>query len=66
MTGTVNWFDEKKGFGFIKPEDGSGDIFVHWSSIQSDGYKKLSDNDNVTFDIESSPKGRTAVNVVKS
>lgn len=65
MTGTVKWFDSTKGFGFITPEDGSKDVFVHYKSIVGEGYKKLVDNDAVTFDVEESPKGLTAVNVVR-
>lgn len=62
--GTVKWFNEAKGYGFITAEDGK-DIFVHYSSIQGNGFKSLAEGDKVTFDIESSPKGPKAVNVVK-
>lgn len=62
--GTVKWFNEAKGYGFITAEDGK-DIFVHYSSIQGNGFKSLVEGDRVTFDIESSPKGPKAVNVVK-
>jgi CspA family cold shock protein len=63
--GTVKWFNESKGFGFITSEDGS-DVFVHYSSIQSNGYKSLAEGDTVSFDTENGPKGPKAINVVKS
>ena len=61
--GTVKWFNESKGFGFITSQDGS-DVFVHFSSIQSNGFKTLDEGESVGFDIEESPKGPRAVNVV--
>ena len=62
--GTVKWFNESKGFGFITSEDGS-DVFVHYSSIQGNGFKSLAEGDSVSFDTENSPKGPKAVDVVK-
>jgi CspA family cold shock protein len=62
--GTVKWFNESKGFGFITSEDGS-DVFVHYSSIQSNGFKSLAEGDRVSFDTEKGPKGPKAINVVK-
>ncbi|KPJ95138.1 MAG: cold-shock protein [Gammaproteobacteria bacterium SG8_11] len=63
-TGTVKWFNESKGYGFITPDDGSKDIFVHFSAIQTDGFKKLTEGQAVSFEIEQSPKGVQATNVV--
>ena len=65
MKGKVKWFNESKGFGFATPEDGSRDIFVHYSTIQGDGFKTLAENDSIEFDIEESTKGPRAVNVRK-
>ena len=62
-TGTVKWFNESKGYGFITPDDGSKDIFVHFSAIQVDGFKKLIEGQAVSFEIEQSPKGVQATNV---
>jgi CspA family cold shock protein len=62
--GTVKWFSDKKGYGFIEQEDGP-DIFVHYSSIKSDGFKTLSEGDRVTFDVEESDRGPVAKNVSK-
>ena len=63
-TGTVKWFNESKGYGFITPDDGSKDIFVHFSAIKVDGFKKLTEGQAVTFEIEQSPKGVQATNVM--
>ena len=62
--GTVKWFNNSKGYGFITPESGN-DVFVHHSAIQGDGYKSLDEGQSVEFDIEQGPKGEQAVNVVK-
>ncbi len=60
--GTVKWFNERKGFGFIEQEDGS-DVFVHHSAINADGFKSLNEGDRVSFDIEQGQKGPAAANV---
>ena len=65
MDGKVKWFDEAKGYGFITPNDGSKDVFVHFSAIQSEGYKALKEGDGVSFEVTKGPKGPQAVNVVK-
>jgi CspA family cold shock protein len=62
--GTVKWFNDSKGFGFITAED-SSDVFVHHTSIQGSGFKSLSEGDKVSFDTEQGPKGPKAINVVK-
>ena len=61
-TGIVKWFNNKKGFGFIQQEEGP-DLFVHYSSIQTDGFKTLNEGDQVSFEVESSDRGPKAVNV---
>lgn len=63
-TGTVKWFNDSKGYGFITPDDGSKDIFVHFSAIKTDGFKKLTEGQAVSFEIEQSPKGVQATNVM--
>ncbi len=64
-TGTVKWFNEKKGFGFIT-EDGGNDVFVHYSAIKGDGFKTLVEGDKVTFEVTNGPKGPQASNVMKA
>jgi CspA family cold shock protein len=62
-TGTVKWFNESKGFGFITPSDGSKDVFVHFSAIASSGFRTLTEGQTVTYEVENGPKGPQAVNV---
>jgi cold shock protein len=63
IKGTVKWFNESKGFGFITPDDGSKDVFVHFGAIQSQGFKTLAEGQRVQFSVESGPKGPSAANV---
>ncbi len=63
-TGSVKWFNEAKGFGFISQDDGGKDVFVHFSAIQGSGFKTLAEGQKVSFDIQDGPKGPQAANVV--
>lgn len=62
-TGTVKWFNESKGFGFVSPEDGGQDLFVHFSAIQGSGFKTLTEGQRVKYDVTQGPKGAQATNV---
>ena len=62
-TGTVKWFNESKGFGFIAPSDGSADVFVHFSAIEGSGFKTLAEGQQVSFETETGPKGPQATKV---
>jgi CspA family cold shock protein len=62
-TGTVKWFNESKGYGFISPSDGSADVFVHFSAIEGSGFKSLAEGQSVTFEVEKGPKGPQATQV---
>ena len=63
QTGTVKWFNSAKGYGFITPDDGSKDVFVHYSAIDGQGYKQLQEGDKVQFEVERTPKGPAATRV---
>ena len=60
VTGTVKWFNESKGFGFITPEDGGDDLFAHFSEIQGSGFKSLQEGQKVSFEVKMGPKGKQA------
>jgi CspA family cold shock protein len=63
-TGTVKWFNDVKGYGFIAPDEGGKDVFVHYSGIAGDGFKKLSEGERVEFEVREGTKGPEAINVV--
>lgn len=65
VTGTVKWFNDAKGYGFIARDGGGGDVFVHYSAITGNGFKSLAEGQRVEFTIQQGPKGMTAVNVTK-
>jgi CspA family cold shock protein len=62
-TGTVKWFNDSKGFGFISPADGSADVFVHFSAVQGDGFRSLAEGQSVNYEVEDGPKGPQATQV---
>lgn len=63
MKGKVKWFNDQKGYGFITPEDGSQDLFVHYTAIQTEGFRTLSENQDVEFEVNNTDKGPKAANV---
>jgi cold shock protein len=65
-TGTVKWFNDAKGFGFITPDDGSKDVFVHHSAVQGSGFKSLTEGQKVTYTLQQGPKGPSAANVASA
>lgn len=65
-TGTVKWFNDAKGFGFITPDEGGDDLFAHFSAITGSGYKSLKENDRVSFEVTEGPKGKQASNIQKA
>ena len=62
-TGTVKWFNDAKGFGFITPDEGGEDLFAHFSSVQTQGFKTLKEGQRVSFDVTTGPKGKQAANI---
>ncbi|MBQ0754142.1 MAG: cold-shock protein [Gammaproteobacteria bacterium] len=64
-TGTVKWFNESKGFGFITQDDGGADVFVHFSAITGSGFKTLAEGDKVSYEVQQGPKGPQSANVAK-
>lgn len=62
-TGTVKWFNDAKGFDFIAPDDGSGDLFAHYSAINMDGFKSLKEGQQISFEVSQGPKGKRASNI---
>ncbi|ADU91017.1 cold-shock protein [Taylorella equigenitalis] len=63
VTGTVKWFNDTKGFGFVTPEGSNEDLFIHFSSIQMEGFKTLKENQKISFEITEGPKGKQAINI---
>lgn len=66
LTGTVKWFNDAKGFGFITPDNGGEDLFAHFSSIQMNGFKTLKEGQKVSFEIAQGPKGKQALNITST
>ena len=62
-TGTVKWFNDAKGFGFITPDEGGEDLFAHFSEVQGNGFKSLQENQKVSFEVKQGPKGKQAANI---
>ena len=63
--GTIKWFSDQKGYGFVTPDGGGKDVFVHFSALQGEGFKSLAEGQKISFDITQGPKGEQAANVVK-
>jgi CspA family cold shock protein len=66
MEGTVKWFNAAKGYGFVKPDNGDDDVFVHHTAIQGGGYRQLNEGERITFEIEEGPKGIQAKDVIRT